>query len=310
MNNNTFQPGLNKLIHHQDHLKRIEMGEMVSPIHISVWPTNKCQLNCKYCCFGKTKRTNEELNIEDFKKVIWMLKRHGLKAVEFSGGGEPLLWTNFDEAVEYVYSLGLDLSLVTNGLELPLKKQEILSKFNWIRVSIQSLEYAIKVPFKIIPNNVRKSMSFIVYDEGDLDELDSLHEFAKIHNITIRVAPKRPCSKGWSSYVGRKVEKFGLPFLFFDKEQGVAEGCYFAWLRGAIDWKGMYLPCPSIELSPEYAGKIPDDFAVCHISGLESWLYYNRPHDMGYRCSHCNCGKSVNNFIHSLLEPMEDINFV
>jgi organic radical activating enzyme len=310
MNNDLFQPGLNKLIHHQEHLLKIEKGKIVSPIHISVWPTNRCQLRCRYCCFKKTTRTNEELDIKDFKNAIYMLSKYDLKAVEFSGGGESLLWTHFEEAVDYVYSLGLDLSLVTNGLELHKQKQETLSKFNWIRVSIQSAEYAKEISFDYIPNNVRKSMSYIAWDINDFGEIEKVYKFANENNIIIRVAPNRPCTEEWALQIGNEVIRLGYPLLFFDKEQGSAEGCYFAWLRGAIDWRGMYLPCPSIELSPESAGKIPKDFAVCHISEIENWLINNPPHDMGYRCGHCNCGKSVNNFIHNLLQPLEDINFV
>jgi hypothetical protein len=310
MNNDLFQPGLKKLIHHQNHLAKIEGGDAVGPIHVSVWPTNRCQLNCKYCCFGKTIRNNDELNIDDFKVAVNTLQKYELKAMEFSGGGEPILWTYFENAVDYAHSLIENLSLVTNGLALKTISQETLSKFDWIRVSVQSAHYAKKIAFDYIPDNVRKSMSFIVYDEKDLDEIGKLYQFAKDNSIIVRVAPSRPCDSLWERTVEEVVNKYGYPLLFFKKESGAAQGCYFPWIRAAIDWRGMYLPCPSIELSPESAGKIPDNFAVCHVSNLEDWLSENRPRDMGYRCTHCNCGKEVNNFIHQLLQKVEDINFV
>lgn len=310
MNNDLFKPGLGKLIHHQEHLAIMERGGIVGPIHVSVWPTNECQLNCEYCCFGKTERNTTFLSYRDFMHSVNILKKYGLKALEFSGGGDPLLWCNFEQAVWYAKVQNLHLSLVTNGLALKNIWQDTLSKFDWIRVSIQSAQYARNIDMSWVPNNVRKSLSYIVNDEDKFGEIERIYEFAKKYDIVVRVAPKRPCDLSFVKLVKNEVNKWGYPLLFFDKESGSPDGCYFAWIRGAIDWNGMYLPCPSIELSPESAGKIPDDFAICHVSELGNWLINNPPHDMGYRCSHCNCGKEVNNFVHQLLQKVEDVNFV
>lgn len=305
-----YRPGMRKVVRHLEHLSKMQKGEPVSPIHVSVFPNNFCQLNCEYCCFKETERNTEELNISDFKLAVDVLTKYGLKALELSGGGEPLLWTYFDEAVEYAYSKGLKLSMVTNGLALSTKSQEILSKFNWIRPSVQSTKYAKIIPFDYIPSNVKKSMSFIVYNSRTLDEIKRLYDFAKEKNIIIRVAPIRPCTESFEIEVKSEVEKYGKPLIFFEKERGAPLGCYMLWIRAAIDWKGNFLPCPSIELSPEYFGRIPDSFAVCKIKDLEKWLLENPVHDLGYRCSFCNCGKDTNDFIYNMLEKVEDEDFV
>lgn len=307
---NQYKPGLHKLLHHLDHLKKIQNGEVVSPIHVSVFPTNFCQLNCGYCCFKKTERNSDELSIRDFKKMVDVLTKYGLKALELSGGGDPLLWSHFTPAVEYAHSKGLKLSLVTNGLALERVAQETLSKFTWIRVSVQSTKYAEMISLKHIPDTVKKSMSFIVYNDRTFGEIKSLHDFSKKNNVIIRVAPIRPCEPLWEEKVQVEVEKYDYPLLFFKKERGTPLGCYMLWLRAAVDWKGNFLPCPSIELSPEHFGKIPEDFAVCKIDKLEEWLINNPPRDMGYRCSFCNCGKDTNDFINALLQKVEDTEFV
>jgi organic radical activating enzyme len=310
MNNFQYAPGLKKLIHHQEHLSKIEKREIVGPIHLSVFPNNFCQLNCEYCCFSKTQRNSDELSLSDFKIAIDTLKKYGLKATEISGGGDSLLWSNFDQAIEYAYSKNLKLSLVTNGLLLDSKSKDILEKFNWIRISVQSTEYAKKINMNHIPSNVKTSMSYIVYNKKSLSEIGKLYQFSKDKNIIIRVAPIRPCDKLWEQKVQKKVEQYGHPLIFFNKEFGTPLGCYMIYLRAALDWNGNFLPCPSIELSPEHAGKIPEDFGVCKVSEIENWLSTNRPHDLGYQCSFCNCGKNSNDYIHDLLEKMEDVNFV
>jgi len=95
---NEYRPGLKKLIHHPEHLAKIQRRESVAPLHISVFPNNTCQLDCPYCCFKNTERTPEELSYEDFCEAVTVLKKRGLKALELSGGGDPLLWTHFERS--------------------------------------------------------------------------------------------------------------------------------------------------------------------------------------------------------------------
>jgi hypothetical protein len=204
----------------------------------------------------------------------------------------------------------LKLSLITNGLDLEKKSKEILGKFNWIRASVQSVKYAESINLKHVPSTVKTSMSYIVYDKKGIDEIKYLYQFSRDTNTIIRVGPKRPCTKSWEKTVENEVKSYGFPLLFFSKEAGSPAGCFMAYIRGAIDWKGNFLPCPSIELSPEFAGRIPNSFALCKISELEDWLINNPPHDLGYICSFCNCGKDTNDFIYNLLKNVEDEDFV
>ena len=94
MDIDSYSPGVHKLIHHHEHLSKIDKGEITGPLHVSIFPNTKCQLNCPYCCFNKTNRENIELSLSDFCMATDILKKYGLKAMEFSGGGEPL-WSHW-----------------------------------------------------------------------------------------------------------------------------------------------------------------------------------------------------------------------
>lgn len=308
--NDKYKPGVHKLIHHQEHLAKVEKGEVVGPIHISVFPNNQCQLNCPYCSFGNTERTIEELSLHDFFSATDALVKYGLKAMEFSGGGDPLLWSIFRVAIPYAHEKGLKLSLVTNGLALKEIPQEVLGLFTWIRVSVRSAKYARHIAMDWIPDNVKTSMSYIVDNQKAIVGLSDLYDFAKETSTIIRVAPMRPAILEWENTVQEATNRLGEPMLFFPKTRGAPLGCYMAWFRAALDWRGNFLPCPSIEVSFENFGWIPESFALCKADEIEEWLLANPPHDLGHRCSFCNCGKDINDYVDMLLEDVEDVEFV
>lgn len=58
-----------------------------------------------------------------------------LKGLILSGGGQPNLWPHFEKFVEYLSGLDIDLGLITNGFPKHVK-EDIYTKFKWIRVSI------------------------------------------------------------------------------------------------------------------------------------------------------------------------------
>lgn len=306
-----YSPGVHKLLHHLTHLEKIVNNEVVAPIHVSVWPTLNCQLNCYYCCCKKEASTSQELSIEDFKEAVSVLSKYGTKAIEFSGGGEPLLWEHFNEAVNYIHERGIKLSLVTNGLCIDAKPKEILSKFSWIRISIQSAAYINKINYDYIPKDVKFTFSYIIGDKNFIKDIKATYDICKEKNIIARIAVARPSTQELEDAIREEVQKYGEPLFFSDKKSGKPDGCYMPWIRAAIDWRGMFLPCPSMQLNIEHEGLIPKDFPLCNIKDLEDWLHNNKPYDLGYRCSFCNCGKEHNDFIHNLLTgDKEDVDFV
>lgn len=305
-----YSPGVHKFVHHLDHIKNIISGKCVAPIHISVWPTIKCQFNCSYCCCRNVSDNEGEINIFDFKNAVDVFARYGTKAIEFSGGGEPTLWEHFNDGVQHVYEQGIKLSLITNGVTLKDIPRDILKMFSWIRVSLQSLSHAEKINFKDIPTRI--SCSYIVSEVADLDTIFDLYTFSVKNNIIIRVNTKKPCPMALIEIVKREIAKFkdNKTMFFSDKEFGKPLGCYMAWVRAAIDWRGNFLPCPSMQLNKDSDGKIPDNFPLCHIKDIEQWIRNNPPHDLGYRCELCNCGKEHNDLIANLISGVEDVEFV
>lgn len=301
---NNYQSGLQKLFYHQKHLERIKRGYAVAPIHVSIFPTIRCQLSCKFCFCRNEKKDQPELSMEDFTNAITVLKKYGTKALEFSGGGEPLLWQNFVAGVRLAHDKGFKLSLITNGLALENIPHEILSMFSWIRVSVYSMEQLEKVKFTYIPKGITVSLSYILFEGMDIKKL---HDFAKANNLITRIAVPQPSTQQFEDVALDIVRRFGRPFFFSQKPRGTPAGCYMAWVRGAIDWEGFFLPCPATMIGHN---EIQGRFRLCHAQDLERWIKENRPKDLGFKCGFCNCGKEINDFIHTLKNGVKDVEFV
>ena len=123
-------------------------GERCSPVYIRVKPTNRCNHNCSYCHYKNAYldldgfNPSDEIPREKMLETVEGMKMLGVKAVTFSGGGEPLLYPYIEETMEAVLEAGIDLSVITNGSLLNGKKAELLAKAKWVRISIESVNDA------------------------------------------------------------------------------------------------------------------------------------------------------------------------
>lgn len=136
-----------KIFHFKEKLDSLppEGDNILPPIHVRIKPTNLCCHNCKYCAYGKSNL--EQFSKDEVKRVSIprdkMMEiaddiiKIGVKAVTFSGGGEPLVYPYLIEAVKRLAGAGVKLSTLTNGA---LLKGEIARLFalhgTWIRISM------------------------------------------------------------------------------------------------------------------------------------------------------------------------------
>lgn len=133
-----------KIFHQYDILKKIEDGHRTAPIYIRIKPTNKCNHNCNYCHYRNPYLNLDEYNYEDYipkNKMLEIIKDIsdiGVKAVTFSGGGEPLVYPYIQETMRKVLDKGIELSIITNGSLLNNENADILAKANWVRISLES----------------------------------------------------------------------------------------------------------------------------------------------------------------------------
>lgn len=108
-----------KIFSHMQEVQKVKSGERIAPIYVRIKPTNKCNQNCYYCHYKNPYldlnqyNSTDEINREKMLEIIEDFKNIGVKAITFSGGGEPLLYPYIEETMEAVLKAGIDLSIIT-----------------------------------------------------------------------------------------------------------------------------------------------------------------------------------------------------
>lgn len=134
-----------KVFYHTEKINDILNNRRTAPIYIRIKPTNCCNQNCYYCG-SKDDNVPEERTLDRKAVIPWDKMREiiqditdmGVKAVTFSGGGEPLIYPYIEDTLELVKEKNIEYSIITNGQALDGRRAELLSDAKWIRVSLES----------------------------------------------------------------------------------------------------------------------------------------------------------------------------
>jgi len=153
-----------KLLWCGDRVKSWLERKSIAPVLIEIAPTGYCNASCPWCFF-KDKRGTEKICAKMLIKTLKDLAKAGVKAVNWTGGGEPTLHPNFADFVKVAHEFGLKQGLFTNGyLEIPHQEA-----FSWIRISLTDKGFEPikkpKVPFGICLNQTESE------SRADLEEL-------------------------------------------------------------------------------------------------------------------------------------------
>lgn len=118
----------------QENFVKFLKGEKVYPVNIEISLSHTCDAVCSWCFYAGThvKKSAGMMEKDILIKLVKDLAELKVKAISWTGGGEPTLHPDFPELVDLAYSLGIKQGLFTNAL---LKAKYDPTKFEWIRVS-------------------------------------------------------------------------------------------------------------------------------------------------------------------------------
>lgn len=126
-----------KLLHHADRLAAFVADDWrAPPVQVEISPTNACNAKCPWCFFVageyKQRHSQEELSLGHVSNLLYDLHQMGSRAVTWTGGGDPSVYSGIDAAIDCAADLGLKQGIFTNAYK-PLKHPE---KLAWIRVTV------------------------------------------------------------------------------------------------------------------------------------------------------------------------------
>ena len=122
--------------------------------------TQECNQNCVFC-YNVWKHNNYPkgiLSIDEWKKIVLKLKEETKVNLISISGGEPLLYSNLFELIEFIRSQKIKINFLTNGSLIDEKTAERLTRYN---ISI------FEIP--LVSNN--KNTHFKLKGTNDLDKV-------------------------------------------------------------------------------------------------------------------------------------------
>lgn len=117
----------------------------LAPVHIRIKPTNACNHDCWFCAYrsGGNLQLGQDMVLRDsiprdkMREIVADIIAMGVKAVTFSGGGEPLYYPHLLETVRALAASPVQFATLTNGARLDGELAEVFAaKGRWVRISM------------------------------------------------------------------------------------------------------------------------------------------------------------------------------
>ena len=135
-----------KIFHFKDKIDSLSKlnSNILSPVHIRIKPTNVCNHNCEYCAYraeqlqlGQDMVIRDSIPKDKMMEIIDDLIKMDVKAVTFSGGGEPFCYPHLLDTVKKLSETQIKFATLTNGALMKGEVARIFALYGtWVRVSI------------------------------------------------------------------------------------------------------------------------------------------------------------------------------
>ena len=158
--------------------------------------TNSCNMKCRHCMNWSVKDSTIGFSKEEIIKLLDELNDIDTEEIYISGG-EPLLYPYIDEAITYANSLGIKVTLATNGLEIKNHLEVIKKGVQLVSMSFDGIgethdklrgtpgafDNCVKM-FKLLKeNNVKVRIRAMIWKDN-IDELEDMISLAKNEGVS------------------------------------------------------------------------------------------------------------------------------
>ncbi len=315
-----------KMLQHCEVLNSIQKKKKWKPITFQLCPTGTCDFNCHFCSVKNRDKTLS-IPLEWIYKALKDFKKLGAKALEITGGGNPLLYPYINEVIDRAYKLGYDIGVISNSLNPgQYLTQESANKLTWYRASLSSYHNGIKKPryfFDVIPKGIL-GFSYIINKDTTTAILKDIYKLVKSRPDVkfVRVAPNcleadsiKTFKTKWEPIIS-KIDDTGKFFLkeITERYLPYEHFCAVAMIRPYVAEDGYVYACSSFLLRKR---KLEPQFRIGHITDIKGmykecnkrYKETGKPYDVPIEtCFHCMLPDN-NKFLHNVCREMKDRNF-
>ncbi|MDD5012064.1 MAG: radical SAM protein [Candidatus Nanoarchaeia archaeon] len=268
-----------KIFHFPDKLTSFKESKISSPIHVRIKPTNSCNHNCSYCSYrAECLQLGKDMVIKDFIpknkliEIIDDLDSMKVKAVTFSGGGEPFCYPYLLDVLKKISKTNIKFRSYTNGARLEGEVSELFAqKGTWLRVSMDGWDNKSYSEYrrvkdgeytKIMNNmeNFKKfggpcslGVSLIIGEKNSSHVYEMIQRLKNVGVSSIKVSPCIVSDYGeqnnlyhepFFNQVKEQIKKAVLDFEKNDFE------IFDSYNKEVISFKKDYAWCPYIQIRP------------------------------------------------------------
>ena len=203
---------------HLDKIKALRDTGQCVPGQVQLVISDLCNHDCPWCAYRAEgyssnqhfsgpdgeRNPNRRIPTEKCLEILDDISRLGIRAVQFTGGGEPTVHKDHLRIFDHALSRGLKCALVTNGNTLGDGWEYIYPRFDWIRVSLdagtsETYAAARRVAasrYRVALDNIAKlsdegckvGVSFIVLKENYIEALRAANAAEAAGAASIRFA--------------------------------------------------------------------------------------------------------------------------
>ena len=298
-----------KLLHHPDALKWLK-SKIGRPISLQISPTSKCNLNCVFCS-NVNRSKDEALEVHTIYNLLEDMRNLGAKTVEWTGGGDPTLYSEINKVIRYAHTIGYLQGFITNGILLAEKVgQKNLDFLHWVRISMNCLDYIKEIK---MPNyGGTLGFSYVMNAETTPIVLENLNRYVRQYSPAyVRIVPNCQTTQeeqeSSNRILSEIVADWGHPYFYQAKKFARPKNCWWCYIKPFINHDGYVYPCSSIVLNLDADKQFHEKYRWCKIEELKAKYSSSMVPFDPKDCSHC-VFKSQNDLIESIINPsgMED----
>ena len=287
-----------KLLLHGQAIEDLRNGKN-HPITLHVMTTEVCNLECVFCSVaqrGSQGKWLPDLSMDQIRCVVMELIPLGLKAVILSGGGDPTIYPQINELIDWLHLAHLEIGMITNGILLSKRiRPATLRKLAWVRISANTFDYREEIEIPRIPETTTLGMSYVWNPLTTEKIINKVKQYVVGHRVKyVRVLSDCQLSspdldRAQDELMGI-VAKLGPPFFHQNKRHAMPAQCHLGRVRPCLYTDGLIYPCDSVTLnSPGDNKKFHEDYAICKWNEVHQFFNNGTKGSLidTQKCPHC-----------------------